>query len=105
MKDTIDGRAALGALSLAFRHGGFPLPQWRRPSIRSLRRSSAIASHMSPSPPRSTGPTSSDDGHLAGVRLWLGIGSVAGPNVCCNFDNFGRISAAEMFGRFIGEFL
>ena len=48
---------------------------------------------------------SSDDGHLTGVKLWLGIGSVDGPNVCCNFDDFGRILAAEMLGRLIGEFL
>jgi len=48
---------------------------------------------------------SSDDGHLAGAKLWLGIGSVAGPNVCCNFDDFGRIFAAEFLGRLIGEFL
>ena len=48
---------------------------------------------------------SSDDGHLAGAKLWLWIGSVAGPNVCCNFDDFGRIFAAEFLGRLIGEFL
>jgi hypothetical protein len=30
-----------------FRRGRFPLSRWRRPSIRSLRRLSAIASHMS----------------------------------------------------------
>ena len=42
---------------------------------------------------------------LAGVKLWLGIGSVARQNVCCNFDNFGRIFAAEILGRPIGEFL
>ena len=41
MKDTIDRRATLGALTNV--PGGFPLSQWRRPSIRSLRRSSAIA--------------------------------------------------------------
>jgi hypothetical protein len=35
----------------------------------------------------------------------LGIGSVAGQNVCCNFDDFGRIFAAEFLGRLIGEFL
>jgi len=37
--------------------------------------------------------------YLAGLKLWLGIGSVAGRSVCCNFDDFGRIFAAEMFGR------
>ena len=42
---------------------------------------------------------------LAGVKRWLGIRSVAGRSVCCNFDDFGRILAAEMFGRPIGESL
>jgi hypothetical protein len=41
--------------------------------------------------------------YLAGVKRWLGIRSVAGRSVCCNFDDFGRILAAEMFGRLIGE--
>jgi hypothetical protein len=40
---------------------------------------------------------------LAGGKRWLGIRSVAGRSVCCNFDDFGRILAAEMFGRLIGE--
>ena len=43
--------------------------------------------------------------YLAGVKLWLEIGSVAGQNECCNFDDFGRIFAAEILGRPIGEFL
>ena len=109
MKDAIDGRAALGALSLAFRRGDSRCRSGdaRRSDLyRDRARSHRVCRpRMSPSPPRSTGPTSSDDGHLTGVKLWLGIESVAGPNICCNFDDFGRIFAAELLGRLIGEFL
>ena len=43
--------------------------------------------------------------YLAAVKLWLGIGPVADQNVCCNFDDFGRIFAAEIPSRLIGAFL
>jgi len=46
--------ATLRALPRFWR-GRFPPSRWRRPSIRSLRRSSAIASPMSPSPHRLDG--------------------------------------------------